>query len=333
VAENSGRRVPSPNEVEMNAHVVVSELLGAWALDACDDDELASVEEHLLDCDECAVQARRLRSAASWLSVDRVAPAPAPLRQTMLARAFLLRPSVPLSTLVEAYAGQVATLGRLLDSISAEDWRREDPRHGDVAGVIEHLADNDGMLADDLGAPVAATVTGAGRWRDQAEHLLRVLADQNDLDRPVRMAGRGEPVRRTLRDAIVQRAFETWIHADDVADLIGRSSRPPAPEQVRRIADLAARLLPTAVHANGISEPGLAGRLVLTGPAGGEWSVPLGEPTAVSATVAFTATVDAVEFARLVANRRTLQTLDYAVTGDPSLAARVLRVAATLGCD
>jgi hypothetical protein len=355
VAEEHGGRVPSPNEVEMNAHVVVSELLGAWALDACDDVEQASVEEHLLDCDECAVQARRLRAAASWLSVDRVAPAPVPLRQTVLARAVALRPSVPRSTLVEAYAGQVAGLGRLLDSISSEDWLREDPRHGDVAGVIGHLADNDGLLVDDLDAPAAVGVgaasvsagsvsagsvsagsvgaAAAGRWRGQAEHLIRVLAHQGDLDLPVRMAGRGEPVRRPLRDALVQRAFETWIHTDDVASLVGRSGRAPSPEQVRRIADLAARLLPAAVRADGISVPGQAARLVLTGPAGGEWHVPLGEATSVAATVAFTASLDAVEFARLVANRRTPETIDYAVTGDPSLAARVLRVAATLGCD
>ena len=143
----------------MEAHAVISELLGAWALDACDDAEMASVEQHLLDCAECAAQARRLRAAASWLSVDRVQPAPAHLRQATLARARAVRPPVLLATLVEAYAGQVTVLGRLLDSISTDDWRRAEPRHGDVAGVVAHLAGNDGMLADDLGLSVPLAPT------------------------------------------------------------------------------------------------------------------------------------------------------------------------------
>jgi hypothetical protein len=312
----------------MEAHAVISELLGAWALDACDDAEMASVEKHLLDCPACAAQARRLRAAASWLSVDRVQPAPAPLRQMTLARARAVRPPVPIASLVESYAGQVTTLARLLDSLSTDDWHRAEPHHGDVAGVVAHLASNDGMLADDLGLSVPA----GDPWRRQAEFLVRALADESDLDRPVRMAGRGEPVRRPLRDALVQRAFETWIHVDDVASAVGQPEQTPPPEQVRRIADLAVRLLPAALRAHDVRVPGRTGCLVLTGPAGGEWSVALDEP-GTGSTVAFIAKVDAVDFARLVANRRSPETVDYQVSGDPDLAARVLQVAATLGCD
>jgi hypothetical protein len=321
----------------MNPHAEVSELLGAWALDACDHAEQVSVEEHLLDCAECAVQARRLRAAASWLSVDRVQPAPVSLRRATLARAFAARPPVQLETLVEAYAGQVANLARLLDSISPDDWRRPESRHGDVAGVVNHLAANDGMLAADIGllVPLAADDAPTGRrWRGQADLLVQALAGQSDLDRPVRMAGRGEPARRPLRDALVQRAFETWIHFDDVAALVGRPVHTPLPEQVRRIVDLAARLLPAALAAHDVREADRAGRLVLTGLVGqSAWTIPLGGSAPADAPPAFTATADAVEFARLVANRRSPETLRYDVTGDPSLAARVLRVAATLGCD
>jgi hypothetical protein len=320
----------------MNAHAEVSELLGAWALDACDDDEQVSVEEHLLDCAECAVQARRLRAAASWLSVDRVQPVPVPLRQATLARAFAVRPPVMVETLVEAYAGQVANLARLLDSFSPDDWRRAESRHGDVAGVMNHLADNDGMLAADIGllVPIAADDAPTGRrWRGQADLLIQALSAESDLDRPVRMAGRGEPVRRPLRDALVQRAFETWIHFDDVAGAVGRPAHVPSPDQVRRIVDLAARLLPAALAAQGVLVGDRTGRVVLTGPGGGEWTFPLGGSAAVGAPLAFVATADAVEFARLVANRRAPESLLYDVTGDSSLAARVLRVAATLGCD
>jgi uncharacterized protein (TIGR03083 family) len=320
----------------MNAHAEVSDLLGAWALDACDHAEQASVEAHLLDCAECAVQARRLRAAASWLSVDRVRPAPTPLRQATLARALAARPPELRETLVEAYATQVANLARLLDSISPDDWRRPDPRHGDVAGVVNHLAGNDRMLAADIGllVPLAAEDAPTGhRWRGQADLLLRALAGESDLDRPVRMAGRGVPVRRPLRDALVQRAFETWIHFDDVAGIVGRPAHTPSPERVRRIVDLAARLLPAALAAHDVDGPDRAGRLVLTGPSGGAWTIALGGSAPADAPLAFTATADAVEFARLVGNRQPPEALRYDVTGDASLAARVLRVAATLGCD
>jgi hypothetical protein len=202
--------------------------------------------------------------------------------------------------------------------------------------VVNHLADNDGLLAADIGllVPLAADDAPTDRrWRGQADLLVRALATESDLDRPVRLAGRGEPVRRPLRDALVQRAFETWIHFDDVAGAVGRPAHTPAPEQVRRIIDLAVRLLPAALAAHDVDRPDLAGRVVLTGPAGGEWTFPLGGPAEASAPIAFTATLDAVEFARLVANRRAPETLPYNVTGDSSLAARVLRVATTLGCD
>jgi uncharacterized protein (TIGR03083 family) len=321
----------------MNAHTEVSELLGAWALDACDHAEQVSVEAHLLDCAECAVQARRLRAAASWLSVDRVQPAPVPLRQATLARALVARPPALLETLVEAFAGQVNNLARLLESISPDDWRRPQSRHGDVAGVVNHLADNDGMLAADIGllVPLAADDAPTGRrWRGQADLLIEALAGESDLDRPVRMAGRGEPVRRPLRDALVQRAFETWVHFDDVAGIVGRPPHTPSPEQVRRIVDLAARLLPAALAAHGVDEPDRVGRLVLTGLGGPRtWTVPLGGSTPTGAALAFTVTADAVEFARLVANRKAPEAVRYDVTGDTPLAARVLQIAATLGCD
>ena len=51
----------------MMNHEQASELLGAWALHACDEGEGALVEAHLASCDECASEADRLRTAAAWL--------------------------------------------------------------------------------------------------------------------------------------------------------------------------------------------------------------------------------------------------------------------------
>jgi RNA polymerase sigma factor (sigma-70 family) len=63
------------------------------------------------------------------------------------------------------------------------------------------------------------------------------------LRREVRLAGT-RPVRDTARSALVQRAFETWIHADDIRTALGRAAEPPSPHHLRLIADLGASLLP-----------------------------------------------------------------------------------------
>jgi hypothetical protein len=318
-------------EDAMNAHAEVLDLLGAWALDACDSGEAAAVEAHLSHCHDCATEARQLRAAASWLGFDRVEAPPPGLRQATLAKARQRRAPMPAATLVEAYADQVALLDRLLGTVQFEDWRRTDPRHGDMRGMIVHLAGNDARLAADTGLRVVTGVSATREaWRSQAEVLLGGLR-QIGLDRPVRLAGAGQRLH-PLRDALVQRAFETWIHRDDLAMSIGAPQPAPPPEQVRRIVDLAVRLLPDVLLAHGVSRPGGAARLALTGAAGGEWTFPVGDRVPTE-RVEVTITADAVEFARLVANRRSPDTLGHTVAGDLALAAAVLRIATALGCD
>jgi uncharacterized protein (TIGR03083 family) len=321
----------------MDAHAETLDFLGAWALDACDDDEAARVEAHLGTCPSCAAEARRLKSAAGWLGLDGLRPAPPALRESVLAAARERRAPRPPSTLVGAYAGQASLLDDLLARIGMDGWMRTTPRHDTVGGVVAHLARNDAMLAADAGLPTVTVpdlATGAVRaaWREQSQVLVRGLTGGLDLDRPVRLASpRGAPVR-PLRDALVQRAFETWIHLEDIAAAVGRAQPVPPPEQVRRIVDLAVALLPEAVRAKNAGRAGHAVRLVLEGGGGGEWTFPVGRARPGRATEV-TIVADAVEFARLVANRRSPATLRYAAGGDRALAERVLHIAATLGCD
>ncbi|MEV6970835.1 zf-HC2 domain-containing protein [Hamadaea sp. NPDC051192] len=316
----------------MDAHV--ADLLGAWALDACDGVEAAAIEAHLAQCAPCSAEAWKLRAASAWLGIEHVMEPPPGLRGQILERARSRRPPVLLRTLVEAYASQVALLDRALRGLNPADWRTPDPRHHDLAGLMVHLTRNDAMLATDLTLPVTKLpdpIRSGGTpgpavheaWRAQADSLVTGLASGGDLDRDVSLAGRDGPGRGPLRDALVQRAFETWIHLDDISAHVGRRLSQPPPEQVRRIISLAVGLLPGALAAHGVAQPG-AGRLVLSGPAGGEWELPLGP---------FTVRADAVTFARLVANRRSPETAAYAIEGDRQLAGLVLRAAATLGCD
>ncbi|NUT36376.1 MAG: hypothetical protein HOV79_25245 [Hamadaea sp.] len=299
----------------------MDDLLGAWALDVCDDTEAAAVQAHLDECPACAAEAGRLRAAATWLGAEQVTSPPAHLRQSVLDRARRTRAPSTLHTLIGAYARQVAALDRTLRDLTAGDWRRPDPRHGDLTGLIRHLTGNDARLAGDLQLPVVRMPTARVRdaWRTQADTLIQSLADDTDLEQGVTLAGRAGPSPGVLRDALVQRTFETWIHHEDVR---GGLLAPPA-EHVRRIVSLAVSLLPGAVAARGLARPGV-GLLDLTGRAGGRWSLPFGD---------FVLRADATDFARLVANRRRPDHLDYTVEGDRRLAEQMLAVASTLGCD
>lgn len=49
-------------------HATVSELLGAWALQALPSDEQRTVPAHLADCEECAAEAERLRATVRSLN-------------------------------------------------------------------------------------------------------------------------------------------------------------------------------------------------------------------------------------------------------------------------
>ncbi|GAA4707977.1 hypothetical protein Prum_079580 [Phytohabitans rumicis] len=312
------------------------DLIGAWALDACEIDEAAAVEAHLNTCPTCAAEARRLRSAAGWLGLDGVLPVPEGLRHRTLTAARAKRPPALIRTLLGAYAGQASLLDGLLDGVRPDDWQRADPRHETVTGVVAHLAGNDAMLAADLGLRVVDIPAAAGpgvrdAWWEQTQVLMEGLADEAVLDQPVRMASSQRPPLRPLRDALVQRAFETWIHLDDIRAVIGKGQTTPPPEQVRRIVELAIELLPGALDAHGAARPGHTVRLVLDGAGGGEWTFPMGAEQPGGAEVTIQA--DAVEFTRLVANRRSPDTIRHSATGNQAVSAGVLRVAAMLGCD
>jgi uncharacterized protein (TIGR03083 family) len=328
-----------------NPHGDVLDLLGAWAVGACDDDEIARIDRHLRECERCGAQAARLTAAASWLGADQLRPPPESLRARVLAQARERRAPAPLRTLTEAYAGQIALLDQALDSLGPEDWQRQEPRHRDVAGLLAHLTANDALLATDLDLPVIAIPGHAGpgartAWRRQAQILTNGLrtgpAAATTLDRRVRLTTKRAPRPGRLRDALVQRAFETWTHLDDLGAVFGRVPSVPPPEQVRRILDLAMRLLPAALREHGLSRPGRAGRIVLSGAGGGEWTVPLGSTAdagIAGGAADVTIEADAVEFARLVANRRSPGTLRHTVRGDDALAPVILHVASQLGCD
>jgi uncharacterized protein (TIGR03083 family) len=344
-----------------NGHVAVTELLGAWALDACSAEETATVEDHLAGCPSCAAEAERLGRVAAGLATTVAAPPPARLRDAVLAAATASRPA-PGEEAGAGYAAWVERFDTLLERLTPAQWRERVIHDLTAQDLVAHLIATDELLADQLapgdagtaedpaeldgGLPArrsaAAIAQHRGRtpertraaWRAQADRLLGAARSgaPGALDRPVRLTDPRLP-RQPLRTALVQRLFETWIHADDVRALLGRPPAPPSERQVAMIAAFGARLLPSALRLAGADRPPRSARLVLIGPGGGDWIISPAAQDAPARPPDATVTMDAVEFCYLLGNRRDPDSVPHRVEGDPAVAATLLRATTTLGCD
>jgi hypothetical protein len=151
------------------------------------------------------------------------------------------------------------------------------------------------------------------------------------MDAGVLLAGR-TAIRRPLREALVQRGFETWIHAEDVRAVLAAPPRPPSARQLADIVDFASRLLPAAMLAAGRAHPDTSVRLVLTGDGGGTRLVALA-PQPAAGRVAAEISMPAERFCRLLAGRLVSPLASAEIDGDRGVAADFLTVAATMGCD
>jgi uncharacterized protein (TIGR03083 family) len=320
------------------------DLLGAYALGACSPTEAATVAAHVVACRSCAAEVRRLDTAAHRIGATFAAPPPSALRNRVLTAALAARPAVEPVTgdSLDPYAVQVAAFGGLLANLADDQWYLPSGPYRSVHDLVLHLVDSDGLVAGDLGVGVA-TASGrrarpaeraSRRWRSQSDGLLRAIGDSGGtvLARPVRLAGTGG-MRRPLVEALTQRAFETWIHAEDIRTTLRLPAESPPPDHVARIVRFGLALLPGAMDAAGRAHHGSV-RLALSGGGGGTHTVPLtatgpGGDLPVVAEVA----LPAVSFCRLMAGRSAPAESGIRVTGDERAAADLIVVSATLGCD
>ncbi|MEU1195434.1 MDMPI N domain containing protein [Streptomyces sp. NPDC005813] len=254
-------------------------------------------------------------------------------------------------------------------------------RRTTVAGVIAHLLSVDGLVATALGLedPLGPAVpestdpaTPEGRteaywrashfpptravrlpWREQSHHLVRTVsfaveetsageAGTGSGGLTVAYGGFGLP----LSDAMLDRAFECWVHAGDIAEAVDYPYEPPAPRHLHKMIDLAARMLPATLAGRrraGLSEaparhlvaagaPGRSLRLEIEGSGGGEWMIPLDSPGAVGSAEREVAHValDGVEFCRLAAGHVSPQEAAAGQDGDREAIRDVLFAAASL---
>ena len=171
-------------------------------------------------------------------------------------------------------------------------------------------------------------------WRGQADDIVRrVLAGGAGLSgRLMPFGGVPMPVEHVLLD----RAFETWIHGDDIATTVGVAFAPPSPDHMHLMAQTAVGILPAVFAETGRVRPGAVAGVTLTGPGGGEWTVPFGlpdtvpRPTAIPAQRVTDVRLDVIEFCLLVGGRREVATLAAEISGDLEAGRDVLVAAASL---
>ncbi|WP_443045722.1 zf-HC2 domain-containing protein [Streptomyces sp. NBC_00356] len=336
-------------------HRVLKSLLGAWALAACSPEEAAAVEIHLGDCGTCAEEALRLRDAVGLLHAEESLDLDPMLRSRVLEGCLTRRPArIPVPGWATPYDAETARLDALLQDIGDGEWHapvrlrwyegaEQVGKKTTVAGVIAHLTSVDGLVARALGledpssvppelGPTARTKaywkssyfppTRAVRapWREQSHAVIRTVSFAGSDEAGA--GGSGQlPVsygnfELALRDAMIDRAFECWIHAGDIADAVDYPYEAPSPRHLNRMIDLAARLLPGSLAMRrrhglaaparelvGAGRPGRSLRLEVEGAGGGEWLIALDSPAAVGSDEREVAHValDGVEFCRLAA--------------------------------
>ncbi|WP_030168483.1 maleylpyruvate isomerase family mycothiol-dependent enzyme [Spirillospora albida] len=343
-----------------DAHPDATGALAAWAVDACPPDEARAIGEHLAWCAGCAGEAARLRETAGLLATAVAERPPPDVRDAVLAAARRRRRPgagiVPAGGLAQVYAEQVAHMDRLLESLTPAHWRTPLPRYASVRDLVAHLTANDAAFAADLGlpaggpSPAGRAAPAAGRdalaaggsasparggddvrtaWRTRARAVVRgVSGDARVLELEASLAG-AEGVRAPARDVLVQRAFETWTHADDIRAVVGRPPEPPPGEHLRLVVELGTGLLPKALRR---PYPGRAAELRLTGPGAGTWRVPLA-PGEAPGVPDVTVTARTEDFCRLIAGRIPPARFPHDAEGDAEVVAAVLYAASTLGCD
>ncbi|MFC9845824.1 MDMPI N domain containing protein [Streptomyces sp. NPDC060223] len=384
--EDTGLPLPTPVPAPAPAplvldHRVLKSLLGAWALAACSAQETVAVEEHLGDCGSCADEALRLREAVGLLHPPETLDLDPALRTRVLEGCLGRRPPrIPVPDWAAPYDAETARLDALLQDIGDAEWHAPvrlrwfegdvpASRRTTVAGVIAHLITVDGLVAvalgleDPLGAAPPREATPAARteaywgashfphtrsvrgpWREQSHNLVRTVS----------FAGGGSgrlPVpygafELPLSDSMLDRAFECWVHAGDIADAVDYPYDPPAPRHLHGMIDLAARMLPASLaerrraglsaaaprHLVSAGAPGRSLRLEIEGSGGGEWLIPLDAPGAVASAdreVAHVA-LDGVEFCRLAAGHVSPEEAAAGQDGDREAIRDVLFAAASL---
>jgi uncharacterized protein (TIGR03083 family) len=282
---------------------------------------------------------------------DRGPALPPGLRERVLAASLRARaagrpePAAPQISGAEAFGRAADAFDAMLLALPEEDWATPALRDLTVQGLVGHLTgveedmhlalarDADVATASHIASTQPAADRQAGRtaaqtraeWRHAADRTIDLVRGAGDPAAEVAVHG----MRLPLDLLLVARAFELWIHDNDIRRAVGLPPAAPDASTLSLMTRSAAQMLPLAAALAGLSEP-TSVHLVLTGAGGGTWDLQIGQGLDACATTIVT---DAVSFCQLVGNRATPMDLDLHISGDAGRAARVLAVASTLALD
>jgi uncharacterized protein (TIGR03083 family) len=319
----------------------VEELLGAYALDACDAGEIGAVEELLALDPVLAGEAERLRHAAAWIGATEALEPPSGLRTAVLAAARARQTPDPA---VDVYTGEMDALAEVIDDLDTGQLELDTWNGLSVRDLIVHCAAQESLAAQLAGVPTVPEVvatdiderTAALRerlaglpaadavalWRESVDAVEQWATEPENRDATVRWLG--ADIARP--DVLTILAFETWIHADDIRRAVGKPVVSPPASHLARMSDFSGRTTGFGLMMVGRARPGRTARLVLTGEGGGEWLIAMGGG-APGATPDVTLTTDVVDWCRLVGERIEPGELDCTVEGDAGLAEDLLAAA------
>jgi uncharacterized protein (TIGR03083 family) len=312
------------------------DLVGAYALDACEPEEADAVERYVSEHREAAIEVERLREAAAGLGAAGALTPPPDLRARVLAQtAPRIEPATAIATLraeTERFDAFLGTLGRGELVVVTHNGLDAHELVGHIEAVdraFVNAADKPDVY---IGPEEVARITEVALPQIRRETFAQTHSRMRETRK--QLVALGVRVRADCRvagysrdDALVLRAFETWTHHDDLRRALGKPTQAPAPAVLRAMAELAISSLPVAAAVRGVAAPGRTARLRLTGAGGGEWTIPCaaGEEPAPEPDVVITASV--LDWCRVTADRIAPADLDCAADGDAQLAAALVGAA------
>jgi uncharacterized protein (TIGR03083 family) len=327
-------------------HDGVRDLLAAWAFGALEPADRRTVPLHLAECEDCAAEAERLRETVRLLDGPAANGSGRRPAADILSGALRTRPAAPrVAAHAAPYAAAVAGLKALLPEIEGR-WSTPVVHDWDVHATLAHLLAADEHLARLLGLDTRLPPTRIpadthwgdawdlrtgeiidhehGRtpgetvadWSAQADALLTAPeAHEPELAaRAVMLMGTRLPVA----DHYVVRAFEAWIHTEDIGRALGLAVPAPPAEHLWQLVRLAVRILGLALGPDAAP--------VLFSVTGVEQWVLGSEDEPVQAEL----TLDPVDFCLLVGGRYAPDEVPRTTTGDAAAVQNVLERAASL---
>jgi uncharacterized protein (TIGR03083 family) len=286
-----------------------------------------------------------LANAVAMLAERTVTDPPPQLRSDTLARAASRRsPGPPIDAAqpcepLVAFDRTVEDMNQLLGSLTDAEWSAPaHADHGRVRDLIAHLVGVERLvlrwldpddIVPDLPDHLAATRPVIAELSDADPHDIARQWYEGATAVAAAAAGDGSrmvvfhDITISVDQLLVTRAGELWAHAIDICQATGR----PLPQlDMERMATLCTELMaavPLAMAYHGTPAPGRAARFVLTGPAGGTYTVPLA-PLGPTAEPEVTIITDAPGLCQLAIRRLRPDQLDAVIDGDRDLGDLVL---------